>query len=168
MKRIATLARRASATLTLCAATAIASPAQNLTTLYTFCEEGGSCPSGVQPHAVLAQGADGSFYGTTSNGGAYTYGTVFKITPTGSELKILHSFCSQGVENYCPDGADPMAGLVLAANGDFYGTTYEGGSDALGAVFAITPSGKLTPLSNLCAEGLAHTVGSGANSRWRR
>jgi uncharacterized repeat protein (TIGR03803 family) len=152
MKRIVTSARRISATFALCAVMAIASSAQTLTTIYTFC--GATCPNGLQlqsSHMVPAQGADGNFYGTTEGGGgAYAYGTVFKITPTGSELKVLHGFCSQGVENYCPDGADPMAGLVLAANGNFYGTNFLGGTDGLGTVFTMTPSGKLTPLSNLC------------------
>ena len=51
-------------------------------------------------------------------------GTVFKITPSGT-LTTLYSFCSQTA---CTDGAYPVAGLVQATNGDFYGTTYGGGA----------------------------------------
>ena len=49
------------------------------------------------------------------------------------------------------EGAYPLAGLVQATDGNFYGSTYEGGSSATctngcGTVFKITPSGKLTTL----------------------
>jgi len=149
MKRIVNFARRASATFALCAAMAIASPAQTLTTINTFCGTG--CPDGLtDPLTVLAQGANGNFYGT-AGGGVYGYGAVFEITPAGT-LTILHSFCSQGPQNFCPDGADPMAGLVLATNGSFYGTTEAGGAYGYGTVFKMTPKGELTTLYSFCAQ----------------
>jgi len=50
------------------------------TTLYAFCEQGiSTCPDGSQPVASLVQGTDGSFYGTTSQGGLYGGGTVFRL-----------------------------------------------------------------------------------------
>jgi uncharacterized repeat protein (TIGR03803 family) len=84
------------------------------------------------------QGTDGNFYGTTYEGGANDYGTVFKITPTGT-LTTLHSFSSS-------DGAFPNGSLVQATNGNFYGTTNNGGAYNYGTVFEITPSGTLTTL----------------------
>jgi uncharacterized repeat protein (TIGR03803 family) len=113
----------------------------SLTTLYSFCSQPG-CVDGGNPE-WLTLGKDGNFYGTTFEGGAHSFGTVFVISASGS-LTTLYSFCSQAA---CGDGAQPRAGLELAQNtGDFYGTTYYGGSNNLGSVFKITPTGQLTTL----------------------
>src|SRR5204863_1164703 len=72
-------------------------------------------PGGNTPQAALIQASDGSFYGTTSNGGASNYGTVFKIDATGT-LMTLHSFTSS-------DGANPQAGVLHAGDGSFYRLT---------------------------------------------
>jgi uncharacterized repeat protein (TIGR03803 family) len=56
------------------------------------------------------------------------------MTPAGSLAK-LHSFCA---ENICLDGANPVEALVQATNGDFYGTTPNGGANGLGAVFSLS------------------------------
>jgi uncharacterized repeat protein (TIGR03803 family) len=131
-------------------------PSGTLTTLYSFCSQSG-CTDGANPLAGLVQAANGDFYGTTSSGGAncvpYGCGTVFKITPNGT-LTTLYSFCAQ---SGCTDGANPWAGLVQAANGDLYGTTWAGGTDPFGGgyggtVFKITPSGTLTTLYNFCSQ----------------
>jgi uncharacterized repeat protein (TIGR03803 family) len=90
----------------------------------------------------LIQATNGSFYGTTSEDGANNQGTVFKITASGA-LTTLYSFCAQPS---CTDGAEPLAGLVQATNGNFYGTTYSGGANNDGTVFKITPAGVLTTL----------------------
>ncbi len=68
-------------------------PSGTLTTLYSFCSQSG-CTDGLEPEAVLVQGTDGNFYGTTIFGGTNGEGTVFKITP-GGQLTTLYSFCSQ-------------------------------------------------------------------------
>lgn len=98
------------------------------------------------PWGGLVQGSDGNFYGTTLYGGNNNCylgcGTVFKMTPAGV-LTSLYSFCSQP---NCADGAQPFAGLVQGNNGNFYGTTSEGGRYGNGTVFNITPSGTLTTL----------------------
>ena len=133
-----------------CAVAVIGSPAQHFTTLLNFDETNGNAPN-----VPLVQGTDGNFYGTTIFGGSTTTGfcgdlgcgTFFKITPMG-QLNTLYSFCSQ---TNCTDGAEPDAGLVLARNGDFYGTTFEGGASSncplgCGTVFKITAGGKLTTL----------------------
>ena len=122
-----------------------------LTTLYSFCSQSG-CPDGYYLVAGLIQGTDGNFYGTTQFGGANGYGTVFKITPSGT-LTTLYSFCSQA---NCTDGAEPYAQLVLATDGDFYGTTKVDGANSgygtSGTVFKITPSGTLTTLYSFCSQ----------------
>src|ERR1017187_8216933 len=66
--------------LTFCAATAIAAPAQTLTTLYSF--TGGN--DGGFPLGRLVQASDGNFYGTTFSYGGGGWGTVFKLTSSGA------------------------------------------------------------------------------------
>src|SRR5271165_4179037 len=94
-----------------CVATAIASPAQILTTLYSFCPGQPYCPDGGYPFAGLVQASDGNFYGTTTEGGPYDNGTVFRMTPSGA-LTTLHGFDGS-------DGGDPWAVLVQATDGNF-------------------------------------------------
>jgi uncharacterized repeat protein (TIGR03803 family) len=86
----------------------------------------------------LVQATNGYLYGATYEGGANSYGTIFKMTPGGT-LTTLHSF---GVT----EGILPAGPLVQAANGDLYGTTWEGGTDNYGTIFKITPAGVLTTL----------------------
>jgi uncharacterized repeat protein (TIGR03803 family) len=148
--------KRAYDVFVLCAATAIALPAQTLTSLFSF-----DGTDGAFPQAGLVQATNGDFYGTTVGGGANNScyqgggcGTVFKITLSGT-LTTLYSFCPQ---SGCPDGTGPEAGLVQATNGDFYGTTAFGGvnvqtfSSGAGTVFKITSTGTLTTLYSFCTQ----------------
>ena len=119
-------------------------PGGTLTTLYSFCTKR-NCADGALPYAGLIQGTDGSLYGTASAGGYEGQGTFFKITPTGT-LTTLYEFCGLG----CPN--EPEGALVQAASGEFYGTTFNGGSGSNGTVFSITPGGKLTTLYSFCTQ----------------
>jgi len=119
-----------------------------LTTLYSFCVQGPPCIDGEEPYGGLVQAPDGNFYGTTSNGGANGWGTVFKITPSG-KFTTVYSFCPQGFP--CADGFFPYAGLVQGADGNFYGTTQQGGANGQGTVFKLTAGGTLTTLYSFCA-----------------
>jgi uncharacterized repeat protein (TIGR03803 family) len=124
-------------------------PSGALSTLYNFCAQTG-CTDGKYPSAGLVQAASGDFYGTTQEGGANGAGTVFKITPSGT-LMTLHSFCALGLP--CTDGQTPSAGLIQATNGDFYGTTFGGGTNgSYGTIFKITPRGALTTLYSFCSQ----------------
>jgi uncharacterized repeat protein (TIGR03803 family) len=136
--------KRAYAVFVLCAAAAMALPAQTFTTLFRF-----DGTDGTSPQGALVQATNGEFYGTTEAGGAHNYGTVFKITPSGT-LTTLHSFCSQ---SDCTDGEGPGGALVQATSGDFYGTTCCGGANGDGTIFKITPSGTLTTLYSFCSQG---------------
>src|SRR5215471_7510815 len=110
--------------------------AQNFTDLHDF-----NGTDGSQPYFMaLAIGNDGNLYGTTEYGGAHNLGTVFSITPTGT-LTTLHSFAGPP-----SDGATPTAGLTLGSDGNFYGTTLNGGANAIGSIFKITPQGTVTLL----------------------
>lgn len=126
-----------------------------LTTLVSFSANA----DGSNPRAAMIRGSNGSLYGTTYLGGNNGVGTVFKMTGSG-KLTTLHSF------NGSSDGGDPVAGLVQAANGDFYGTTYWGGASGAGTgtgtVFRLTPKGKYTTLFSFCEIG-STTCTDGAN-----
>jgi len=108
-------------------------------------------PEGAFPTDALLLATDGSFYGTTVEGGGPSYsGTVFKLAPDGT-LTTLHAFCSQPV--VCPDGAQPDAGVIQGRDGNFYGTTQNGGTAGTGSgtIFRITAHGKLTTIYSFCA-----------------
>src|ERR1035438_5668172 len=87
--------------------------------------------------------AKGNFYGTTLGGGVQSQGTVFELTPAGSE-NAFFSFSGA-------DGALPETTLIQAA-GNFYGTTFEGGDSSgcpplgCGVVFEVSPNGTETVL----------------------
>lgn len=117
---------------------------QTLTTLHFFGGKDGF-PNGSG--TSLVQGVNGDLYGTTNAAGSHNGGTVFRISTSGV-FKTLYNFCAQ---TGCTDGSSPVAGLVLASNGDFYGTTEWGGAYGQGTVFKITPAGALTTLYSFCA-----------------
>ena len=117
-----------------------------LTTLHSFCAMEG-CPDGAGPRGTLAEGKDGNLYGTTASGGCNgpnCFGTIFKITPPGA-LTTLHVFNNT-------DGANPWAALVLAGDGNFYGTTVQGGASGHGTVFKIASGGSFTSLHSFCPQ----------------
>lgn len=97
--------------------------------LHTF---SGDADGGL-PLGSLIHDPQGGWYSTTSQGGAFGYGTIFRVTLSGEE-SVVYSF--QGT----PDGAQPYAGLIGDAKGNGYGTTFSGGSSNRGAVFEISPS----------------------------
>ena len=109
--------------------------------LYSF--SGGA--DGGSPYSGVIRDAAGNLYGTTSSGGAYSAGTVFKLTPnpdgTWAE-SVLHSFSGGS------DGANPQAGVILDAAGNLYGTTPYGGAGG-GVVFKLTPNAEGTWTENV-------------------
>ena len=118
------------------------SPTGTETVLHSF---SGNLTDGYGPVGRLTLGNDGNFYGMTSGGGANHSGTVFKITPDGTET-ILYSFAGG-----TGDGSSPVSGsLVLGNDGNFYGMTSGGGAhsnnNGYGVVFRITPTGTETVL----------------------
>ena len=149
------------AVLALCVVISTFSDAQTLTTLVNF-----NGTNGAGPAASLIPASDGNFYGTTLAGGnddpnctaLYDFngcGTVFKLTPSGT-LTTLYKFCSK---QNCPDGWNPSGPLVQGSDGNFYGTTQNGGvtnppcySYGCGTVFKLTPSGTLTTLYSFCSQ----------------
>lgn len=98
----------------------------------------GGFSDGQFPIASLVRDAQGTLYGTTTRGGLYGYGTVFKVEENGDEA-LLYSFGKSG-----SDGRYPSAGLVFGLDGDLYGTTQEGGASGFGTIFKLTTGGKET------------------------
>jgi uncharacterized repeat protein (TIGR03803 family) len=110
----------------------------NQTTLYSFTGTGGD---GSGSHAGLALDAEGNLYGTTSGGGSFGKGTVFKVDTTGNET-VLYSFGATA-----GDGTNPTPGLVRDPQGNLYGTTvYGGNAGNNGTVFKVDRTGKETVL----------------------
>jgi uncharacterized repeat protein (TIGR03803 family) len=111
-------------------------PGGKFSVLHAFSVADGQAPAGG-----LTIGNDGHLYGVTGGGGAYGLGTAFRLTPAGV-FTLLHSFGGPA-----GDGAYPYLGaLVLAADGNFYGTTMQGGAHGLGVAFRMTPAGAVTVL----------------------
>ena len=123
--------------------------------LYSFL--GSSAGDGDQPLARLVRDGAGNLYGTTRLGGSkdtgictfYGCGTVFEVSPNDDGTwaeRVIYTFCPDYGGSKCPDGAQPMAGLVLDAEGNLYGTTSKGGSEpcptdsaGCGLVFELSP-----------------------------
>jgi uncharacterized repeat protein (TIGR03803 family) len=122
-------------------------PDGTLNTLHVF-----TGADGANPGAGLVQGSDGNFYGSTADGGGIGCedfggcGTIFQIRPDGT-FTLLHAFAGGA------DGARPRSALLEATDGNFYGTTSEGGggpcgdgTSGCGTVFQLSPDGTVTVL----------------------
>lgn len=94
---------------------------------------------------AAAQGRDGSYYGTSVEGGTNGLGTIFKITASGT-VTTLYSF-DGSVGEY------PFGGLTLGTDGNFYGTTNRGGSAGFGSIYKVTPAGVVTSLHTFTNTG---------------
>ena len=103
----------------------------------------GARNKGAGPQGRLVMGNDGAYYGTTQQGGANEFGTIFKVT-LGGQLTTLVEFTG---DTGSFKGARPRAGLTIGSDGAFYGTTGEGGAHGHGTVFRMTPAGDFTTLA---------------------
>lgn len=119
------------------------SPTGTLTVLYSF--TGGT--DGGYPSCTLVRDSAGNLYGTAGSGGTKSMGVVFKLDTAGNET-VLYNFKGGA------DGSDPIAGVARDASGNFYGTTYRGGSANFGVVYKIDTTNK---------ETLLHTFTNGAD-----
>jgi uncharacterized repeat protein (TIGR03803 family) len=117
------------------------------TVLYSFT---GGLDGAFPLYGSLVMDSVGNLYGTTNQGGASGFGTVFKVSMAGKET-VLYSFKGS------KDGEYPRSGLVRDKNGNFYGTTNEGGASSSGTVFKLSKSGKETVLYSFAggADGMS-------------
>jgi len=111
--------------------------------IYNFCSQANCADPGG---SALVEDVGGNFYGTGGMSDAYRWGVIFKITPSHQYI-VLHAFEES-------DGANPASGLLLANDGNLYGTTSfgsgSGGSDGGGNIFSISPQGEFTSLYSFC------------------
>jgi uncharacterized repeat protein (TIGR03803 family) len=147
---------------------------------------------GENPEGALIVGQNGELYGTTMMGGSSDRGTVYRISTAGVYTLLysfpsLSAFGSLGTATNAT-GANPRAGLLLAADGNYYGTTYQGGPDGMGTVFRMTPAGDVSvfhsfkgpsrdggfPLSSVAQDAQGNFYGTSQNggpfdvgSAWR-
>jgi uncharacterized repeat protein (TIGR03803 family) len=123
-----------------------------LKVLHDFCF---SCGDGDFPFASLIADVNGNLYGTTLGGGAHDCGIVFRLSPGTKKLKVLHDFCTQEGDGNSLDQALSYAGknsgMLYDGASPLYGTTAEGGANAHGTVFSLTPSGRTWALTTLYA-----------------
>lgn len=111
------------------------------TTLYSFT----GSTNGSYPYGGIIQGSDGYLYGTTSQGGTGSYGTVFKISTTGT-FATLYSFAGGTL-----DGCYPYTGLIQGSDGNLYGTTNSCGTYSRGVIYKITTAGVETVLRSFAS-----------------
>jgi uncharacterized repeat protein (TIGR03803 family) len=109
------------------------------TILYTFT---GGADGGNPTGGPLVMDSQGNLYGTTTLGGQYGVGTIFKITPGVGE-SVLYTFTYGRVGN---DGGYPAAGLTADSSGNLYGTTFDAGAHGWGTVFEYSASGIFSTL----------------------
>jgi len=93
---------------------------------------------GSQPYGAIIQAGDGNFYGTTRAGGQNNLGTIYKMTPKGV-VTVIHSFSNDALGHF------PLAGLVQATDGKFYG----GATVPTGVLFQATSGGAYSALVKL-------------------
>jgi len=107
--------------------------------LHEFCSDvNGVCKDGQLIIAPPTIDGAGNLYGTTTVGGTWDFGTVYKLVPNGekSKLTTLYNFCK---EFSCQSGKNPWAGaLVMDAAGTLYGTTLQGAANDSGTVFSLS------------------------------
>ncbi len=109
-------------------------PSGQETILHTFSGVDGGT-DGSEPFGGLVRDTAGNLYGTTAAGGTFNNGTVFELSPDGTET-VLHSF-----KWHTGDGVGPVGNLVRDSSGNLYGTTNGGGAYGAGTVFEVTPDG---------------------------
>ena len=120
---------------------------------------GKSGPDGTSPLCSVEFDSNGNMYGTTLNGGANNFGTVWEITKSGAYLD-LHDFGGQITDSQgqtANDGINPQANVTIDSAGNIYGTAQAGGAYRDGIVWEITSTGEYRDLHDF---GLQYSEGS--------
>lgn len=132
--------------------------------IYAFCSLP-SCADGANPNfSFLIPDGLGNLYGTTKNGGAFGYGTVFELSLGGAHWTeaVLYSFENAG------DGANPETGLIMDARGNLYGSLAFGvyelsqseGVWTEQVIYVTTPTGGYNSYAGLTMDGNGNIFGA--------
>jgi uncharacterized repeat protein (TIGR03803 family) len=134
--------------------------------IYDFCSQANCNDGGLAYSGVTVDGS-GNLYGVAEAGGEFQNadhgGTVYKLSFNGSHWKfnLLHAFCEDtNGSGTCTDGDGPLAPPAVDADGNLFGTTYNGGANNSGSVYEIPASGKFSVLHSFCS---AHGCLDGIN-----
>ncbi len=123
------------------------------TVLHSFCSAT-NCTDGVEPFGGVVLDVHGNIYGVTPGGGTQNLGVAYELSQSGGSWteNILQNFCDS-----CTSGYHPQQTMILDANGNLYGNTYQGGTLARGVAFELSPIGggqwAETVLYNFCSVG---------------
>src|ERR1022692_2341875 len=116
---------------------AVNTDSSGFTNLHSFTTLLGPFPptnsEGADPRGGLLISGN-TLYGTANAGGSSGVGTVFAVSTNGTGFTNLYNFSGGD------DGVNPQGGLVLAGS-TLYGTTFNGGTNGNGTVFAINTNG---------------------------
>jgi uncharacterized repeat protein (TIGR03803 family) len=123
------------------------SPRGKLTVLHSFAA---GTTDGCYPYGTPAVDTRGNMYGATGGCGTSNMGVVWKVSKNGTET-VLHNFAGAS------DGQSPLAGVIVDAAGNIYGTTNTGGASGFGTAFELDKNGKLT---------LLHTFTGGTDGKY--
>jgi uncharacterized repeat protein (TIGR03803 family) len=116
----------------------------NETVLHSFA--GKINDDGAVPWGAVILDSAGNLYGTTTEGGTYDQGAVFKVDISGNET-VLYSFNGGST-----DGCDPSGNLVMDASNNIYGTGQWCGADDSGVVWKLTSDGVETLLHSFTGQ----------------
>ncbi len=122
------------------------------TVVYSF---GNGSTDGKNPYSALVFDSSGNLYGTTNNGGASGFGTVFELSPSASPSRCCREMPIYSFGNGA-DGANPFSGVILDTSGNLYGTTNGGGTNSMGTAYELSPNG-----SGDYTETVLYTFGNG-------
>ena len=103
---------------------------------------------GIAPASPLVEAPDGFFYGTTSDGGPYNAGSLYRVGANGARYRVMRQL---GV--HPEEGQNPSGGLAWDGHKNFYGATALGGRALLGTIFKMSVGGSFQTLWNFSASG---------------
>jgi uncharacterized repeat protein (TIGR03803 family) len=125
--------------------------AKKVTTIYNF----NPATDGNIPNDMLAIDAGGNVYGTTQQGGQFSGGTIFKLSPA-RKLTVLHAF-----DPAAGDGSGPLQGVVRGGDGTLYGAAAGGAISTNGSVFQMTAKNVYSTRYEFKSQGDGHCPFSG-------
>ncbi len=128
--------------------------------IYDFCSLA-NCNDGALADTGVTVDGSGNLYGALEAGGEFQNadhgGTIYKLSFNGTRWKfnLLHAFCEDvDGAGTCTDGDGPLSPPAVDADGNVYGTTFNGGLLNGGAAYEVSAGGKFASLHSFCTVGM--------------